>query len=348
MHMHSSSVASPEVAMPHQAMPMVEHEPLSGPIGIDELQAFTEHMTPHFDALIARVSPKTPAVGNTTDSLEHFMNKAKSWQLLQDGDELVLAEIISAGKAAEVHQKHRDTLPTPEEQVVLDRAYTDAETARNIFFHTNLRLVKTIADQHRHLLAPSAELLDLVQEGMFGLSAAVDKFDPSYGTKFSTLATYWVRQSLTRGSEDHHTVRVPVNVASAARRELREATDPNNDFSSVELSAATIGVQRVRNITSLQTPVGEDTAEIGDFLPDPSMRENTSYAELTTDVAVVINEHLTPRQKTVVDLLFGLHDGIPREPVEIAEQLGTTRQNIEALVRRSLKKLRAHLDPEFL
>jgi RNA polymerase primary sigma factor len=235
----------------------------------------------------------------------------------------------------------------------LRRVAADLERARAKLIASNLRLVVSVAKRYRHHGMP---LLDLAQEGNLGLMRAVEKFDYRRGFKFSTYATWWIRQAITRAVADQaRTIRIPAHVTehtarvARAQQELAQALGRDPDMGEI---GGRVGLppDRVRQILglnrdplSLEAPVGdEDGARIGDFLPDPlaePLHDVATRTLLQRHVETVLHT-LDGREQRVIEMRFGLHDGNPRTLEEVGRAIGVTRERIRQIESKTLCKLR--------
>ena len=244
-------------------------------------------------------------------------------------------------------------LTLAEESELADRIVAGDEEAKNILAEANLRLVVSIAKRY---VGRGMLFLDLIQEGNIGLMKAVDKFDVSKGYKFSTYATWWIRQAITRAIADQaRTIRVPVHMVETINklaRVQRQLTLELNREPSEEELAKKMGtsVEKVREIykisqdpVSLETPIGEeDDSHLGDFIKDERNLSPEEFAtnEMLKEEIAQILETLTEREEKVIRLRFGLEDGKPRTLEEVGQMFGVTRERIRQIEAKALRKLR--------
>lgn len=284
-------------------------------------------------------------------SIRMYLREIGRISLLTAQDEVELALAYRAGRAAERF------VATPEltefERAELYRTIERGREAERRLIEANLRLVVSVAKRY---LGRGLSLLDLIQEGNIGLMRAVDKFDPTRGFKFSTYATWWIRQAITRSIADQaRTIRVPVHMIETISRLIRTSRTLQQQLGR-EPTAEEIGEElgmsgeRVREIirfslkpVSLETPVGEDEdGVLGDLIEDksaPAPLEAASKRILQDQIGRVLHS-LSPRERRVLELRFGIDIGRSRTLEEVGHELGVTRERIRQIESKALRKLR--------
>ena len=270
--------------------------------------------------------------------------------------DLTIPEGVSLDDPVRMYLKEIGHVPllTAEEEVELaQRMEAGDESARHRLEEANLRLVVSIAKRY---VGRGMLFLDLIQEGNLGLLKAVEKFDYSKGYKFSTYATWWIRQAITRAIADQaRTIRIPVHMVETinklvriSRQLLQElGRDPRPEEIAKEMGISVSRVHEIMKIAqepvSLETPIGEEEdSHLGDFIEDeaaPAPAEAASFMLLREQLEEVL-ETLTDREKNVLRLRFGLEDGRSRTLEEVGQSFGVTRERIRQIEAKALRKLR--------
>ncbi len=286
------------------------------------------------------------------DPVRMYLKEIGKVPLLSAEQEVVLAKRIEAGL---------DAAKKLEEEVIEDRSkrsnlkavVRDGEMASRQLVEANLRLVVSIAKRYANR---GMALLDLVQEGNLGLMRAVDKFDYSKGFKFSTYATWWIRQSITRAIADQaRTIRIPVHMVETMNKVMRikrqMAQDLEREPTHAELAKkAQLPIEKIREIeriaqdpVSLETRVGEeDDSMLGDFVVDPSSSTPQAIAarKLLVEAIESALSELNDREQAIVRMRFGLDDGEVHTLEEVGQTFGVTRERIRQIESKTLQKLR--------
>ena len=271
------------------------------------------------------------------DSVRMYLKEIGSIKLLNADEEIRLAKAIEAGKAEDA---------TPEQKA-------EGLRARGKLADANLRLVVSIAKKYRER---GLHMLDLVQEGNIGLLKAVDKFDYHKGYKFSTYATWWIRQAITRSLADQaRTIRVPVHMVESINKmnrfERKIQQEKGRDATEEELAAAMkCTVDKIREIKqvaldsiSLETPIGEkEDSVLGDTVEDKKIAapEDEATASLQNEQIAKLLATLTERERGIIALRFGFEDGIPHTLEEVGQQYGVTRERVRQIEKKALGKLK--------
>lgn len=267
-----------------------------------------------------------------SDSVGQYLNEIGLVPLLTAQEERDLSKIIERG--AEARLKKEDG----ESGRDLDRAIREAAVSKDRFIRANLRLVVSVA--RRYPLPPGMELLDLIQEGNLGLEHAVDKFDWRKGFKFSTYATFWIRQAIGRALDQKASlVRLPGDRSASLRAALRQVSGDGD-----ELDEEHARLHRLTTPTSLDRTIGDDDSnELVDLLPDSKPGpEAEVLAKAEEEMVTGLLDILDPRARYAVEQRFGLHDGRKRSYREVGEELGVTAEAARRLVKRAVSSVRDH------
>jgi RNA polymerase primary sigma factor len=287
----------------------------------------------------------------TTDLVSQYLTAIGEYDLLTAEMEVEFAQKIEAGEDAAERLKNKD-FKTRKEELDLRRHARQGRNAKDAFLTANLRLV--VANARRYANTSGIDFLDLIQEGNLGLIRAVEKFDWRKGFKFSTYATWWIRQAITRAIADKsRTVRIPVHLhdtlaavrAAQASLKAELGRDPRPEEIAEEAGVTVDKVELalgVADTVSLEQPVGEDGAQLGDFIEDDDAVDPVRVTE-EMDIANSLRksiERLPDREGRILGLRYGFLDGVPRTLEEIGEEFNLTRERIRQLEKLALCRLR--------
>ena len=273
-----------------------------------------------------------------------------------DGATVSAGESIAIDDPVKVYLKEIGRVPllTPEEETSLAMRIIDGDVrAKQRLSEANLRLVVSIAKRY---VGRGMQFLDLIQEGNLGLIKAVEKFDYTKGFKFSTYATWWIRQAITRAIADQaRTIRIPVHMVETINKVKKVSSqllhknghEPTAEEISLELAMPVDKVREIMRVAqepvSLETPIGEEEdSHLGDFIPDddaPAPADAASHTLLKEQLEDVLSS-LTEREAKVLRLRFGLEDGRPRTLEEVGKEFDVTRERIRQIEAKALRKLR--------
>ena len=293
------------------------------------------------------------------DPVRMYLKEIGKVDLLTPDEEVELAKKMQAGMEAKEKIKELDERQRNGEQIdekeyqALRKAIRGGENAKKRLSEANLRLVVSIAKRY---VGRGMLFLDLIQEGNLGLLKAVEKFDCTKGFKFSTYATWWIRQAITRAIADQaRTIRIPVHMVETINKVIRVSRqllqelghDPQPEEIAEEMN---MPVERVREIlkiaqepVSLETPIGEEEdSHLGDFIPDDDALEPAEAASFTLlkEQLVEVLKTLTPREEKVLRLRFGIEDGRTRTLEDVGKEFNVTRERIRQIEAKALRKLR--------
>ena len=290
------------------------------------------------------------------DPVRMYLKEIGKVDLLTSEQEVALAQTMVAGQEAESQlaelQEAGEEIPE-EVMAELQKLISAGETAKQDLAEANLRLVVSIAKRY---VGRGMLFLDLIQEGNLGLIKAVEKFDYTKGYKFSTYATWWIRQAITRAIADQaRTIRIPVHMVETINKVIRVSRqllqelghDPSPEEISEEMNMPVDKVREILKIAqepvSLETPIGEEEdSHLGDFIPDEDASEPSEAASFTLlkEQLVEVLSTLTPREEKVLKLRFGIEDGRTRTLEEVGKEFNVTRERIRQIEAKALRKLR--------
>ncbi len=287
------------------------------------------------------------------DPVKMYLKEIGQIPLLNPKQEPVIAKAIQDGEDARAKLAAEPDL-SDEEKKELNRISVEGEQAKQLLISSNLRLVVSIAKKY---VGRGMLFLDLIQEGNCGLIKAVEKFDYTKGFKFSTYATWWIRQSITRAIADQaRTIRIPVHMVETinklTRIQRQLVQDLGRDPLPEEIAEKMEGIsaEKVRDIqkialdpVSLETPIGEeDDSHLGDFIEDKETLSPDDYTnnQLLKDEINAVLQGLTEREEKVLRLRFGLYDGRTRTLEEVGKEFNVTRERIRQIEAKALRKLK--------
>lgn len=295
------------------------------------------------------------------DPVRMYLKEIGKVPLLSPDEEIDLAQAMGAGneadrKLAEIDRlrKEGQEIPYSQEEIAAWKsAHAKGETAKQKLAEANLRLVVSIAKRY---VGRGMLFLDLIQEGNLGLIRAVEKFDYQKGFKFSTYATWWIRQAITRAIADQaRTIRIPVHMVETINKLVRVqrqllqdlGRDPTPEEIGAEMDMSADRVREIQKISqepvSLETPIGEEEdSQLGDFIEDSQAivpPDAASFSMLQEQLTQVLDS-LADRERKVIELRFGLVDGHPRTLEEVGREFGVTRERIRQIESKTLAKLR--------
>ena len=286
------------------------------------------------------------------DPVKMYLKEIGQIPLLDPKEEPIIARQIQEGEEAKEAMKNSDL--SDEEKKKLAKVIANGEQAKQTLISSNLRLVVSIAKKY---VGRGMLFLDLIQEGNCGLIKAVEKFDYTKGFKFSTYATWWIRQSITRAIADQaRTIRIPVHMVETINKLTRVQRQLVQDLGRDPLpeeiaeKMENISAEKVREIqkialdpVSLETPIGEeDDSHLGDFIEDKDTLSPDDYTnnQLLKDEINAVLQGLTEREEKVLRLRFGLLDGRTRTLEEVGKEFNVTRERIRQIEAKALRKLK--------
>ena len=290
------------------------------------------------------------------DPVRMYLKEIGKVDLLTPEQEIVLAQKMGAGNTAkeQMEELEKEGGEVPDEvRKELNQLIKEGERAKQSLAEPNLRLVVSIAKRY---VGRGMLFLDLIQEGNLGLIKAVEKFDYTKGYKFSTYATWWIRQAITRAIADQaRTIRIPVHMVETINKVIRVnrqllqelGHDPTPEETAAEMNMPVEKVREIMKIAqepvSLETPIGEEEdSHLGDFIPDEDASEPSEAASFTLlkEQLVDVLSTLTPREEKVLKLRFGIEDGRTRTLEEVGKEFNVTRERIRQIEAKALRKLR--------
>jgi RNA polymerase primary sigma factor len=326
---------------------VVEDEPIAAEAAAEEAPDTDE------ERARARKEVDQALKAPTNDPVRMYLKEIGRVSLLTAQEEVDLAKRIEAGLEAQSKLTGEEAVLPDERMATLEWVYRDGAIAKRHLVEANLRLVVSIAKRY---VGRGMAFLDLIQEGNLGLIRAVEKFDYAKGFKFSTYATWWIRQAITRAIADQaRTIRIPVhmvetiNKLARIQRQLLQdlGREPTAEEIARQMELPPEKVREIQKISqepvSLETPIGEEEdSHLGDFIEDAEAvvpLERASFKLLQEQLESVLHT-LSRREKEVIRLRFGLVDGQPRTLEEVGKKFGVTRERIRQIESKTLSKLR--------
>ncbi|WP_276861527.1 RNA polymerase sigma factor RpoD [Anaerococcus tetradius] len=318
-----------------------------------------------FNDILSKAANKEQIKTNDRMILDDFINTSFRAEKIYDGVGLSKKELSEIDESIELRDLAfkiiNEDILNDDDFMELKRAVINSKRAKQKLAETNLRLVVSIAKKY---VGRGMSFLDLIQEGNMGLMKAVDKYDYNRGFKFSTYATWWIRQAITRAIADQaRTIRIPVHMVETINKLVRIqrqlvqdlGRDPSNEEIAEQMGIEVDKVQEIRKISqepvSLETPIGEeDDSHLGDFIEDDTAvdpGEAANYTMLREQLNDVLS-CLGAREKRVLQLRFGLIDGTPRTLEEVGKEFDVTRERIRQIEAKALRKLKSPNKSELL
>ncbi len=327
--------------------------------GMQETTSETMEMIENISEIPEEEPADTSAMADsfgTDDPVRMYLKEIGKVDLLTSEEEVALAKEIAAGNEAkaQLEEMEKSGEEIPEDvRKELNRQIKKGENAKQRLAEANLRLVVSIAKRY---VGRGMQFLDLIQEGNLGLIKAVEKFDFTKGFKFSTYATWWIRQAITRAIADQaRTIRIPVHMVETINKVIRVSRqllqelghDPTPEEIAAEMDMPPERIREILKIAqepvSLETPIGEEEdSHLGDFIPDEDASEPSEAASFTLlrEQLKEVLSTLTPREEKVLKLRFGIEDGRTRTLEEVGREFNVTRERIRQIEAKALRKLR--------
>ncbi len=352
----------------NEVLDLIEKGKAKGSLTNEEILEFVDHEdldVENMEKLLEQIESLGIEIKESYDDIPDLaaieneiagMEKISGYESTEDADNQVAQDGLIIDDPVKMYLKEIgkvELLSTEKELELAEKMANGDAKAKKILVESNLRLVVSIAKRY---VGRGMFFLDLIQEGNLGLMKAVEKFDYTKGYKFSTYATWWIRQAITRAIADQaRTIRIPVHMVETINKVLRVSRqllqELGHEASTEEIAERmNMNVDKVREImklaqepVSLETPIGEEEdSHLGDFIPDddaPAPAEAASYTLLREQLCEVLHT-LTPREEHVLKLRFGLEDGRTRTLEEVGKVFNITRERIRQIEAKALRKLR--------